>query len=420
MRFRVVAVLQWAAPLCAALVLSACGDQKSGAASQEAAQSGPAAAGGRAGSNGGGQIVTITRATVDDVPLILEAQGAIIALDDVDIRPQKNGSITAIHFKEGDELKRGQLMFTLDDRDDAANVKKAEANVVGAQAALDTAQRDLRRTQDLSSRNFVSPSALDAAQSKVDAANALLAQNRAAVEQARVSLSYAQIRAPFDGRAGIINVRPGSLVTSSATATALVKLTRMDPIGVTFSIPENSLTSLLGALRAGPVKVKADIDGSHSLDGEVVFVDSSVDRTSGTIVVKARLNNSQRLVWPGQYVTVRLNAGMAKGAVVLPTQAVINGPNGKLVYIVREDQTVELQPVEVVRVFEQRAIVKGIAGGVTVVLEGGQNLRPGAHVRVVQNNLGVETRRRGNRDGASAPAAADGDRSARNGGAQPQ
>ncbi|MFT4170982.1 MAG: efflux RND transporter periplasmic adaptor subunit [Rhodocyclaceae bacterium] len=388
----------------AAVGMYGCGNQ-SGEATGGAGQSAPVARQSNGSQGGRAQPVTVTVTRLADVPLTLEAQGAIIALDDVDIRPQKNGTITQIHFQEGDELKRGQLLFTLDDRDDAANVKKAEANVVGAQAALDTAQRDLRRTQDLSSRNFVSPSALDAAQSKVDAANALLAQNRAAVEQARVSLSYAQIRAPFDGRAGIINVRPGSLVTSSATATALVKITRMNPIGVTFSVPENSLGSLLEALRAGAVKVSADA-GGKSLQGEVVFVDSAVDRTSGTIVVKARLDNSQRTVWPGQYVTVKMVAGTIKNAVVLPAQAVINGPNGRLVYLVEDDHTVKPQTVEVVRVVNQEVVVKGIAGGVTVVLEGGQNLRPGAPIHVTQNALGAgSSARHRNGEGASAPVA---------------
>jgi RND family efflux transporter MFP subunit len=403
MRFRVVAVLPWVVVCVAAVGMYGCG-KKGGGLTGEAGQSSPVARQSNASQGPRSFPVTVTRTRLADVPLTLEAQGAIIALDDVDIRPQKNGTVTQTHFGEGDELKRGQLLFTLDDRDDSANVKKAEANVVGAQAALDTAQRDLRRTQDLSSRNFVSPSALDAAQSKVDAANALLAQNKAAVEQARVSLSYSQIRAPFDGRAGIINVRPGSLVTSSATATALVKITRMNPIGVTFSVPENSLSSLLEAMRAGAVKVTADA-GGKSLQGEVVFVDSSVDRTSGTIVVKARLDNSQRTVWPGQYVTVKLVAGAIKNAVVLPAQAVINGPNGRLVYIVKDDHTVNAQPVQVVRVVNQEVVVRGIEGDVTVVLEGGQNLRPGAEVHVTQNALGAASSEHRRRQGASQPAA---------------
>ncbi|MEC5385231.1 efflux RND transporter periplasmic adaptor subunit [Uliginosibacterium sp. H3] len=402
------------------MALAACGKKDAPAGSATAEQSAPkadkAAAGGNAGRGNRPTAVSVTTTRLESVTLSLEAQGNVIALDDLEIRPQKNGTVKQIHFKEGDELKRGQLMFTLDDRDDVANVARLEATVLGTAALVSAAERDLARSKDLAERNFASTAAVDASRDKLDAANALLSQNKAAVEQARVSLSYTYIRAPFDGRAGVIGVRPGSLVTSNATSTAMVKITRMNPIGVTFALPERDLPILLAGQRQGPMKVSVDLDTSHRLKGEVTFIDSAVDRTSGTILVKAKLENDERRVWPGQYVTVKIVAGEVKDAVVLPSQAIVNGPNGRLVYVVKEDETVAAQPVDLVRIIDEKAVLKGIGPGVKVVLEGGQNLRPGGKVQEVKSDDGKGGGRRGggrrNGDqsapqagGESAPAA---------------
>lgn len=326
------------------------------------------------------QAVQTTRTLLESVPIILEVQGSVVALDEVELRAQKNGTIKEVLVTEGSEIRRGQLLFTLDDRDDQANVQKAAAAVTSAETALSIARRDLARNQDLATQNFISSAALDTYKSKVETAEAALAQNKAALEQALVSRSYTRITAPFDGRAGRVDVRPGALVTASATATALVKITRMHPIGVSFALPERDLPNLLAAQKAAPVKITAVVDGKNELPGQVSFIDSSVDRSAGTIAVKAKLDNAARKVWPGQYVNVRVVAGTVDNAVVLPAQAVLNTPNGRVVYVVSKDATVHAQPVEIVRIFEQKAIVKGIEAGVKVVIEGGQNLRPGAQV----------------------------------------
>lgn len=394
----------------AAMMLPACTKSSGEKADPGGAASAPAKAQGGKGNRT--QPVSTTRTQVETVPLTLEAQGNVLALDEVDIRPQKNGMITQIHFKEGDELKRGQLMFTLDSRDDEANVNKAAAAVSSAEASLSIAQRDLKRNQELSDKNFISPSALDSFRNKVDSAAANLAQNKAALEQAKVSQSYTHIYAPFEGRAGVISVRPGSLVTSTASSPALVHLTRMNPIGVTFSIAERDMPPLLEAMRKGPVKLSALTTGQARLKGEVIFIDSTVDRTAGTLLIKARLDNSSRLVWPGQYVTIQLDAGEIPNAVTLPAQAVVNGPSGRFVYVVQDDQTVRPQPVELVRIAQQKAVLTGIGSDVKVVLEGAQNLRPGSKVAESKADGGG-----GKHDGkgkhgsaASAPAAAGADK----------
>lgn len=327
------------------------------------------------------QTISTTLTVQRSVPLVIETQGNVLALDEVDVRPQKNGTITAIHFREGDEIHSGQLLFSLDARDDEAAFNKAAAAVASAQAARSIATRELKRSEELAARNFIAPSALDSALSKLESADAGLAQAQAALEQAQVSRSYNRIHAPFAGRAGLINVRLGSLVTSSATATSLVRLTRMNPIGVSFSIAERELTGVLAAQATGALQLEAITQNGERIAGELIFVDSNVDRNSGTLLLKGRLANDARQIWPGQYVIVRLQAGMIENAVLLPAQAVINGPAGRFVYVVEADDKVRAQPVEQLRIVDQQALLRGIDAGVKVVLEGAANLRAGASVR---------------------------------------
>jgi RND family efflux transporter MFP subunit len=390
--------------LSVACLLSAC-QNKSPADTTSTTQS--ATAGDKGKSNRGSrpQIVSTTLTHIESVPLIFEAQGNTLALDEVDIRPQKNGMITDIHVKEGDEVKRGQLLFTLDSRDDNANVSKSEAAVASAQAAVQIAQRDVKRNEELSAKNFIAPSALDTFRNRLDTANAQLAQTKAALDQARVSQSYNRIYAPFDSRVGIISVRQGSLVTSTASSPALVHLTRMNPIGVTFSIAEHDLPSILDALHKGPVKLSALTTTQTTLNGEISFVDSSVDKTSGTLLIKGTLDNHERQVRPGQYVTVRVAAGVVSDAVVLPAQAIVNGPSGRFVYVVQDDQTVKAQPIELIRIFEQHAVIKGIGSNIKVVMEGTQNLRPGGKIQEVHGNSG---KGRDKHDGKATDPAASG------------
>lgn len=383
------------ASLLLCLPLAACGPSKD---KSEAGDNKTASA---ASKKGGGanraRTVQTTLTAVESVPLMLEAQGNIIPLDQVDLRPQKTGTIAKIHFKEGDEVKKGQLLFSLDSRDDESNVKKAEARVVGSRAALDIAKRDYARSVDLAKRNFISPSALDATKSKLDAAESTLAQDIAALESAKVQLSYDRIVAPFDGRAGRIDVRPGSLVLANSTIN-MVNITRLDPIGVSFTLPERDLPALRTAMKDGAVSVQLALPDGQKASGKVIFVENAVDRTSGTIGIKAEFPNSKRQLWAGQFAPVRIHAGQIKDAVTLPGQAIENGQNGRFVYVVNEDMTVSAKPVELVRIYESRAIIKGVEGGVKVVLEGGQDLRPGN--KITEAASGTATSKKKN---ASSP-----------------
>lgn len=381
-----------------------------GAAPKAAAQgSAPAPDGG--GRANRVQSITSTVTRLETVPLLLEAQGSVLALDEVDVRPQKTGTVSVTHVREGQEVRQGQLLFSLDSREDDANVRRLEAAISAAQAQVSIAERELTRTQELSAQNFVSGSALDTARNKQESAAASLAQARAALDQAKVTQSYSRIYAPFAGRIGRIDVRPGSFVAANAT-TSMAKITRLDPIGISFTLPERELGTLQAVQAKGPIAVQIDVAGRR-LKGQVIFIETSVDRASGTIGLKARVNNEGRSVWPGQYVTVKISAGETRNAVVLPAQAVVNGPDGRFVYRIKDDLTVAPAKVDLVRVVGQNAIVQGIAEGVTVVLEGGANLRPGSKVQVIRSGdsaaeaaAGAPTR--GRRDAPQSGPAATG------------
>lgn len=381
------------------LSLAACGPGKDGEKA-----SGVNSTASKAGNGGRPQTVSTAQTRSESVPVILQAQGYVTAQDEVDIKPQKNGMVNMVHVQEGDEVRKGQLLFSLDSRDDEANVKKAEAALLSSKTQLAADQRTLERNKELSAKGFISSTALDQLQSKVDTGQAAVVQAEAALTSARVLLSYDRITAPFNGRIGTINVRPGSMLTTS-TSTAMVKLTRINPITVNFTLPEANLAVLRAAMASNSAKVQINVPDKKIAQGNVVFIENNIDRTSGTIAVKAEIDNREHLLWPGQYTSVRILAGEIKDAVTLPAQAVQNSPNGRFVYVVKEDQTVKPQLVELVQVYQERAIVTGIDSNVKVVLEGGQNLRPGG--KVVEASATADARR-GKREGSGPANAAAG------------
>jgi membrane fusion protein, multidrug efflux system len=270
-------------------------------------------------------------------------------------------------------------MFSLDGRGEVANVDKARAQVARDQAALADLERQYKRAQDLFAQKFLSPSAVDSLHSQVDGARALLAADSAAARASQVSASYTAIRAPMAGRVGAINVYPGSLVQLS---TSLATITQLDPVDVAFTLPESALAPLLAAQKRGKVEVEARAAGGPAVTGVLSFVDNMVDPTAGTIRVKARFDNHDASLWPGQYVNARVTVQTLKGALVIPQAAIITNAKGTFVYVVGKDQSARLAPVERLYGFGADAAVSGLAGGELIVTEGKQNLRPGARVRV--------------------------------------
>ncbi len=325
--------------------------------------------------------VVTARAERRDVPVVLKANGTVTALQTVDLRSQVTSTVREVHIREGQSVAKGDLLFSFDARADEANIRKAEAQVAKDRADLATAQRSLERQRELFRQKFISQAALDAAQNQVDTLNGQLAVDQAALEAARVTRGYTEIRAPFAGRTGTINVRAGSLVQPGATAQALVTVTQIDPIAVAFTLPEKELAGLQQAMAAGPVEVTVSTQtGGTEHKGRVSFIDNAVDTPSGTIRVKAEFSNRDARLWPGMYVNAELSPRVIAGGTVVPAHAVQTGPESRFVYVVGNERKVESRPVTLAYIDEGFAVVEGVAPGARVVVEGAQNLRPGTVV----------------------------------------
>jgi len=323
--------------------------------------------------------ISSVRAVTKDVGVVLEATGTISALNSVDIRPQVSSVITQVNIREGQFVKAGQLLFTLDARNDEVNLAKARAQLARDLAALADAQRQLQRSRDLLAQNFISQGAVDTNQTLVDTQQAVVTADRAAIDAAQVGLSYNRIVAPAAGRAGAINVFAGSTVQPGGAA--LVTITQLDPIAVSFGLPQRHLNEALQTLRGGGGKVFAVLpEGRGEVVGKLQFVDNVVDPNSGTVKVKAVFDNAHELLWPGAFVNVRLATSTLKGAVVVPQAAVIRGPRGTLVYTVDANSRAVARPVELLHAAGLEAAIRGIQPGERVVLDGRQNLRAGVPV----------------------------------------
>lgn len=360
-----------------------------------AGASGPAAA-----ASGPPVGVTTVKARQTDMAVELSATGTVAPLYSVDMRPQLSSVIAKVHIRDGQFVKAGELLFTLDARTDEANVAKAQAQVARDEATLAEAQRQLTRSRELLAQNFVAQGLVDGNQATVDSQAALVTADRAALAAARVALGYARITAPSAGRVGVINVFPGSAV--QANQTTLVTITQLDPITVSFNLPQRHLADALGALPGGGAPVTATLpDGGGQLQGRLKFVDNLVDAASGTVKVKAQFDNAAGKLWPGAFVNVAMTARTLKGAVVVPQASIIQNARGSLVYVVEGGQAVA-KPVTLVHAEGSDAAVSGVRPGDRVVLDGRQNLRPGAAVA----ERSPEAAPRAS-NGASAGASAD-------------
>jgi RND family efflux transporter MFP subunit len=274
-------------------------------------------------------------------------------------------------------VKKGDLLFSLDSRTEEANLRKAQAQLEKDRADLVTAERNLERQRELFRQKFISQSALDTAQNQVDSLRGQLAVDQAALEGSRVQRQFMEIRAPFAGRTGAINVRSGSLVQPNGIV--LVTIAQIDPVAVSFTLPEKELAGLQRAMASGPLPVTAEA-GGDKFTGKLSFIDNAVETATGTIRVKAEFANPQARLWPGMYVGVEVAPRTIAHGVVIPAQAVQTGPDKRFVFTVGEDRKVASRPVRLDYVEEGIAVVDGLAPGARVVVEGAQNLRNGSVV----------------------------------------
>ena len=327
---------------------------------------------------------TVTTVVVDkkDIPLIIESTGTIVSNGIVDIRPMVTNTVAKIHVKDGQEVKAGDLLFTLDSRNDTANYERLKA-------LAEDAQKQYLRAKELVTKNFISKAGLE-----TSLANAKSAQ--AAARSAEVQLSYDSIRSPIDGRAGIVNVFPGSLVqasnvvttATSSTATssvgAMVTITQLNPINVQFVIPEKDIPILLeNQLDGEPLTVKVTVgdSGKKAYEGKVLVIDNQVDPSIAAVRVKAQIPNDAMTLLPGQFARVSLVANTLKDALSVPSQAIVMNPRGRIVYTVDKDGKAVSKPVKVIYEYQGSTVITGIEAGDKVVVEGKQNLRPGSKVR---------------------------------------
>lgn len=322
--------------------------------------------------------VTTALAAKRDVPLELGATGTVSALNRVEIRPQLSAAIAEVHIKEGQAVRAGQLLFTLDSRAADVKVRQAEAQLAQNQAKLADAERQLARSRDLLRQEFVSQSAVDTNLAAVESQRAVVAADRAAIQATKVELGYARIVAPSAGRAGAITVYPGSYVTPT---TPLVTITQLDPIAVSFSLPQRHLADVLAQLKDGSGRVSAQLPGAaQPRTGKLAFVDSVVDPGSGTVQVKAQFDNADQALWPGAFVNVTIAVRTLPGAITIPQAAVIQG-EPRIAYVVGPDGKVQQRKLELLASAGNLAVVQGVKDGERVVVEGKQNLRPGSSVR---------------------------------------
>lgn len=322
--------------------------------------------------------VVSTEVTAREIPVRLSSTGTVTAVQSVDVRAQISATIRAVHVREGQSVRQGDRLFSLDVRTEAANLGKAEAQVAKSRADLANAERNLQRQRELFGQKFISQTALDASQNQVDSLNAQVAADLATVASTRVAQGFGEIFAPIAGRIGAITVYPGSLVQPSGQA--LLGITQIDPINISFTLPERELAGLRAAMDKGPVAVTARAEEGSDAQGRLSFIDNSVDSGSGTIRLKALFANGDSRLWPGMFVTVALTPRTLANALVVPVQAVQTGPERKFLYAIDAAGKVSQATVRILLVQDGIAVIEGVAAGTRVVVEGAQNLRPGATV----------------------------------------
>lgn len=323
--------------------------------------------------------VTVAQAKQGDFPIELRAIGSVESLWTVTVRPQVEGAIAAIHFREGENVKAGQLLFTIDPRPYEAALALAEANLAKHRVEALNAESEKRRADDLLAQGVLSIDAHDRATANARALIAGLKADEAAVQTARLKLDYCSIRSPLDGRSGSIVGKVGNLVRALDDAT-LVVIHQQDPIGVRFTVPESRLSEIR---KAGTLQVEARRRGEEAdvARGTLAFVDHEIDRSTGNVKLKARFNNVARKLWPGQFVDVSMVLETRANAVTIPTPAVQDGQSGPFVFVVKADQTVEVRPVVIGPARNGETLIeKGIDAGTTVVVDGQLRLTIGAKV----------------------------------------
>ena len=356
--------------------------------------------------------VVVANVTLETVPLQVSAIGRTEAYSTVSVTSQAEGLMTKVYFTEGQYVKKGDLLFNIDPRPSQAGLagtvanqskavsdqRQAEATLAKDQAQAKTAAVQAQRYEYLYKQGVVSKDQYDQVRTNAEALAAVAKADQAAVASARdsvnaakaavqasqVQVSYTEIRAPIDGRTGSLMIHQGNVVKANDT-NPLVVINQVNPIYVTFSVPESQLPDIKRYMAAGPVQVAATIpnDSGPAEQGALTFVDNAVDPATGTVKLKGTFENTQQRLWPGQFVNASVTLTTQPNAIVVPSAAVQTGQQGRYVFVVKDDQTVEMRNVQVQRTTGEKSIIaSGLSPGETVVTDGQLRLRPGSKVKI--------------------------------------
>jgi membrane fusion protein, multidrug efflux system len=328
--------------------------------------------------------VTVVAVVVKTVPVRLYAIGNVEPFTTVAVKARVDGQIVSVHFKEGDEVRQGAILFEIDPRAFAATLKQAQANLGKDKALYDRAAEQEKRYKDLLGKNFISPDAYEQVRTNMETASATMRADEATIDGAKLSLEYCTIRAPVTGYAGRIQIQQGNLVKAN-DASPLVTINQVVPIYVTFSVPEQNIADIRKYVADGELKVRAGFANSaHApVAGKLSFIDNTADMTTGTIKLKAEFANTDKALWPGQFVNVVLTLYEQKEAIVTPSASVQNGPTGQYVFVVKPDMTVELRDIKISRAEgDDTVVASGLAPGERVVTVGQLRLAPGTKVNL--------------------------------------
>jgi len=354
--------------------------------------------------------VFVSKAVLKSVPIEIQAVGNVEAYSTVTVKTQIGGQLTVVDFKEGADVSKGDSLFVIDPRPYQAQVAQVEATLardkaqlqaVQANLARDMAQEEYARSQarrysELSQQGVLpkdsaeqtdaqakaAAEAVRADRASIESTQANIAVDQAALDRAKLDLEYCTIRSPIDGRTGHLLVKQGNVV--KANDVDLVTINQLRPIYVTFSVPEADLSLIKAHMAAGKVSVEANIEGDPSVEkGKLNFVENTVDSTTGTIRLKALFDNPAAKLWPGQFVRVLVRLSVSADSIIVPTTAVQTGQDGKFVFVVKPEMTVESRPVQTGRTIERDIVIeKGLKQGETVVISGQLRLVPGSHVEI--------------------------------------
>lgn len=341
--------------------------------------------GGRFAAGEGPVPVLVAPAARADVPVYMDAVGTIKALNTVTVRPQVDGKLLSVNFKEGDDIKKGDVLAKIDPVIYQAQLNQAIAKKAQDEAQLANSKIDLERYERLAATAAINKQQADTQRALVAQYTALVQADQAAIDNAQAMLGYTTITAPIDGRTGIRMVDEGNYVRSADANSSIVVITQLQPISVLFNLPQQDLSQVNTAFNKGPLNVEAQrSDNDAVIDrGVLRVVDNQVDQTTGTVKLKAEFPNANLQLWPGQFVNIRLLVDTLKQVVVIPTGAVQRGPNGTFVYVVKDDDTVSVRPITVQKQDETQTVIsKGLEAPERVVTTGFVRLTDGTKVAI--------------------------------------